>query len=461
MKRGPGRWPGEMVEKTLMDSFLTTDDIVEATGGEIVRRGAGFFSGVSTDSRKISEGDLFIAIKGERFDGHEFVPQALLHANGALIDSRISHDWGKTLIGVKDTLKALQDLARYVRLRKGIRVIGITGSNGKTTTKELTASILSGKFSVLKSEGNLNNHIGLPLSLLNIRDHTVAVLEMGASGPGEIAFLCSIAKPDFGIVTNISPAHIAGFGDLETVRSTKLELLADAKAGVVNADDAFLSEGVGIAGSGNALVRYGIGHKADVRADRIRPSGSGHAFLLRYPDGRSVEADLPLPGLFNISNALAAAAAAFLMGIEPEAVKEAIGSFHGVPLRFEVKEADGIRIICDMYNANPGSMKEALREAAGLKKGRMIAVLGDMLELGAYEAQAHRELGKELSLYGADIFIAVGKGMSLAADEFKGETYRLDSAAEAGLTLRKIWREGDTVLIKGSRRMKMERVLEE
>ena len=442
-------------------AVLTVEDIIAATGGKIVCMNAGSFRGICIDSRKIQEGELFIALKGERFDGHDFLPQALEQGSGALVHSQqTTPRSGKTIIEVRDTLKALQDIARFSRTRKDIPVVAVTGSNGKTTTKELTASILGTQYKVLKNTGNLNNHIGLPLSLTKIRDEDqIIVLEMGASAPGEIRELCGIAIPDYGILTNISRAHLEGFHDMQTVRKTKLELLETVRVAIVNADDRFLMEGIHLSGFKGAILRYGIESPADIRATNITLHEQGTAFQLHSGENQFIEVSACISGMFNIYNLLAAASIGYLFHIDPENIRKAIASFTGVPMRLEFREFNGIKIISDMYNANPASMEAAVRELARIRKGRSIAVLGDMLELGSYEEEAHRELGRFMSGLPIDIFIAVGTRMAFAASEFRGSVYMLGSAEEAGTFLRDVWKTGDTVLIKGSRGMGMERVL--
>ncbi len=449
-------------EGTRAASF-TTEDIIAATGGEILSSGPDSFAGVSIDSRTIRAGELFIALRGERFDGHEFLPDALRKGNGAIIHSGDARGVpGKTVVRVPDTLKALQDIARFHRARHAIAVVGVTGSNGKTTTKELIASILAARFRVLRNEGNLNNQIGLPLTLTKMEaGHEAVVLEMGASAPGDIRDLCRIAKPDYGVLTNIGRAHLEGFGDMETVRETKLELLETVQVAVANADDLFLMEGIRRAGFRRALVRYGNEATADVRAVDPRVSEDGLAFGIRFPDRRTIDVNARLAGLFNVSNILAAASVGYLFGVDPLLMKSAIELFAGVSRRMEIKEYRGMKVICDVYNANPSSMHAALVELARMRKGRAIAVLGDMLELGAYEEEAHRDIGRALSALAVDVLIAAGRRMASAVSEFNGTAYRCERAEEAGAILREVGREGDTVLIKGSRGMQMERVLEE
>jgi UDP-N-acetylmuramoyl-tripeptide--D-alanyl-D-alanine ligase len=449
------------LEEELMQS-LKIEDIITATGGDVIARAKDSFAGISIDSRTVREGELFIALKGSRFDGHAFLYEALKRGSGAIVDTgKAKYVTDKTIIAVQDTLKALQDIGRHMRISIDIPVVGITGSNGKTTTKELISSILETQHKILKNTGNLNNHIGLPLSLTRIsHDDEIIVLEMGASGPGEIRVLCNIAGPDYGVITNIGYAHLEGFKDIETVRKTKLELLDSVKAAVVNADDLFLMEGVNDSGFRGRIVRYGIKNPAEVFADTIQLHEKGSKFTLHLPEGKSIEVNPKISGMFNIYNILAAASVGHLFNIEPERIQNAIDSFAGVPMRLEIKEYDGIKVISDVYNANPISMEEAVKELKRLKKGRGIAVLGDMLELGPYAEEAHKALGTLLSQSAIEVLIAVGPLMTYAASGFTGTVYTLETAQEAGRILKEIWVKGDTVLIKGSRGMKLEKVLE-
>jgi len=443
--------------------ILNIEDILEATNGKVIYGNANAFTGVSIDSRKIREGELFIALKGNRFDGHDFLRQALERGSGAVVNiQRVEPIKGKTFIYVKNTLNALQDIAHHMRLQRGIPVVAITGSNGKTTTKELTASILSTKYRVLKNAGNLNNHIGLPLSLTEISDQDeIAVLEMGASAPGEIKELCHIAVPNYGVLTNISPAHLESFKDVETVRKTKLEILNTVGVAVVNTDDLFMMEGIHKAGFQGKIIKYGIKNPAEIHATDIRLHERGSSCILHAAEYKSVEVNPKISGMFNIYNLLAAAAVGYLFHIDLTYMKKAIDSFSGVPMRLEYREVDGIKVIIDTYNANPASTEEAVKELVRGRKGRTIAVLGDMLELGSYEEEAHRELGRMMSELPIDIFVAVGPNMAFAASEFKGDVYKLQTSPEAGRLLKDIWQKGDTILIKRSRGMSMEKVLEE
>ena len=260
---------------------LTTKEIIEATGGELFSQDSNSFKGVSIDSRTISEGEIFFALRGQRFDGHDFLDEALLKGNGAVVDARhhslprtLSVPKGKVLVYVKDTLRALQDLAYFLRIKRDIPAVAITGSNGKTTTKEMTYEILSTRFKVLKNESNLNNHIGLPLSLTGLTpEDEVIVLELGMNAPGEIRRLCEIAVPSHAIITNIGSAHIGGLGSLDSIKSAKLEILQGLAVAVLNADDSFLMEG--IEEFGGRIITFSVNNDSHVRAENVSATGNG------------------------------------------------------------------------------------------------------------------------------------------------------------------------------------------
>lgn len=446
---------------------LTADTIIEATGGRLLSADSRAFDGISIDSRTIKEGDMFFALRGERFDGHNFLNDALYKADGAVIDSPpVSLPAKKTIIQVKDTLKALQDLAHYRRTRLTIPVVAITGSNGKTTTKEMTHSILSGRFRAFKNKGNLNNHIGLPLSLAEVAsDVEVIVLELGMNAPGEIKRLCEIALPSHGIITNIGAAHIGRLGSRYAIRDAKLEMLNGLSTVVLNGDDDFLMEGV--KDFGGEIITFSINSDSHVMARDIHPTEKGSRFTLVLRDGGKVPVSLKIHGIFNVYNALAASAVCFSLGAAAEDIKSALEAYTAFPMRFEVIEKGGITIINDSYNANPVSVEEALKELSALNKGRTAAVLGDMFELGEFSEDEHRRIGGILHNLGIDVFVAVGEMMSIAAEEAimqrdgKPIVYTFKNAEEAAKNMKDIIKRGDTVLIKGSRSMGMESIAKE
>ena len=440
--------------------LLKLEDIVQATGGRVLCGTSEKFQGISIDSRSIREGELFVALKGDNFDGHDFINTALISGPGALVQSYPAVlPTNKTIILVKDTLAALQALARYLRSKMALPVIGVTGTNGKTTTKELVSSIFGQHHRVLKTTGNLNNHIGLPLCIARMDgDEDIMVLEMGSNRKGDIRELCEIALPDFSVVTNVGPAHLEGFGSLEAVRDTDLEILDYVKVASINADDGYLLEGAKKNYNGR-LITYGMKNTADVYAMDIMLGTKGAGFKLCFSDKRRIAVNLQLSGAFNIYNALAAASAADALGIGLEDIKNGLESFGGVPMRLEIIEMLGALVINDVYNANPASMEEALKELVRLKRKRTIAVLGDMLELGGYAQEAHKKLLRLTSDLKIDVLVAVGPEMARAAEEFKGTCYKSESSDSARSVLLSICREGDAILIKGSRGMRMEKVL--
>ena len=442
-----------------MTGLLKLEDIVQATGGKVLSGTSEKFTGISIDSRNIREGELFVALKGDHFDGHDFINSALVSGSGALVQSSPSElPINKTVILVQNTLAALQALARYLRSTMALPVIGVTGTNGKTTTKELVSSIFGQHNKVLKTTGNLNNHIGLPLCIARMEgDEDVMVLEMGSNRKGDIKELCEIAFPDFSVVTNVGPAHLEGFGSIEAVRDTDLEILAYAKAAAINADDAFLLEGV--KNYNGRLITYGMKNTAHVYAKDIMLGTRGAGFKLCFSDKRRVAVNLQLSGAFNIYNALAAASIADALGIGLEDIKNGLESFGGVPMRLEIMEMLGALVISDVYNANPASMEEALKELVRLKRKRTIAVLGDMLELGSYAQEAHKKLLRLASDLKIEVLVAVGPEMGRAAGEFKGTCYKSENSDSARSILVSIINEGDAILIKGSRGMLMEKVL--
>ncbi len=445
---------------------LTADTIIGATGGRLLCGDLRAFNGVSIDSRTIRENDIFFALRGEKFNGHDFLNDALSRAGGAVIDSFPGAlPVNKTIIQVNDTLRALQDLAHYRRTRLNIPVVAITGSNGKTTTKEMTHSILSGRFKTMKNKGNLNNHIGLPLSLAGVAsDVEVIVLELGMNAPGEIKRLCEIALPSHGIITNLGSAHIGRLGSRYAIRDAKLEILHGLSTVVLNGDDAFLMEGV--KDFGGEIITFSINNDSHVMAKDLHSTERGNRFTLAFRDGGNVPVSLNIHGIFNVYNALAASAVCFSLGITAEEIKSALEAYTAFPMRFEVTDKNGITIINDSYNANPASVKEALTELSVLNNGRAVAVLGDMFELGEFSEDEHRTVGNIVYDLGIDVLAAVGEMMSLAAEEINTKTdskplvYTFKSADEAGKNIKNILKRGDTVLIKGSRSMVMERILE-
>lgn len=450
----------------------TLSEILEPTAGRLLVKGTRYFTGISIDSRTIREGELFIALRGERFDGHDFLEPALKKGGGAVVSCPpVIPVMGKSIIHVDNTLRALQSIARHRRLTRDVKVVAITGTNGKTTTKEMIAEILARDYKVLRSRGNLNNQIGLSLSLTRLNSHRFAVLEMGASRVGDITELSEIARPDICVITNIAPAHLEGFASLDMVRKTKLEIVDYVNTVVVNGVDPYLRPVLPelLSDDRFSVITFGLNAGTDVWAEEIRHLKDGIRFKLHLRDAQAAEIKLRIFGLFNVLNALAAASVCSHLGVPLVNIKGALEEFKGVPMRVEIREMRGATVISDLYNANPASMEEAIKELVRMRQSRAVAVLGDMLELGAYEEEAHRKLGRWLSTHSVDVLITVGELMSYTHEEFNGincmngkrPSYHVNTPHEAREILREIVKSGDVVLIKGSRGMKMERILED
>lgn len=417
-------------------------------------------SGVAIDTRKLKAGDLFVAIKGERVDGHDFLADAKAKgAVAALVTRKVDFDLPQVL--VDDTELALGDLASAVRAQGNVRVIGITGSNGKTTVKTLTASILSRHGRTHVNAGNYNNELGLPLTLLAMpQDTEYAVLEMGAGKPGDIAYLAAIARPDIGLVNTIAPAHLERMGSVEGVAETKgalYQALPVDGVAIINADDAFASFFTGLAGTRRQL-RFALSHKADVGADILDQRVDGSHFLLSTPVG-DAEVQLPLAGRHNIANALAAASIALALDVPLDTIVEGLENVPGVAGRLQLERMPGDwTLIDDSYNANPGSVGAAI-DTLALADGERWLVLGDMAELGENAAALHAGIGEQARQRGIDRLFAVGPLSAAAVKAFgeRGEHFA-DKAALAA-TLKQYMHSGVTCLVKGSRSSGMDQVV--
>ncbi|GFO59744.1 UDP-N-acetylmuramoyl-tripeptide--D-alanyl-D-alanine ligase [Geomonas silvestris] len=449
---------------------FTLEELAQATGGTTLGAAGASATGVSTDSRSVSGGQLFVALRGERFDGHDFICAAAERGVTLfLVDSawQAAHELpaGCSAVVVPDTLKALGDLAAWHRRRFKIKVVGITGSNGKTTTKEMLARILTQTGPGLKTEGNLNNLIGLPLTLLRLTGkERWAVLEMGMSAFGEIDRLAEIAAPDLGIITNAFPAHLETLGSVEGVAKAKGELflrLKDGAYAIYNVDDPLISKCPTHADV-NRLT-FGL-RGAEVSSASIKSLGKkGESFTLRLPN-EEFPVELAAYGRHNIYNALAAAAAAYALGIPGEVIKQGLEDFTPYDKRFQLEEHAGVVLVDDSYNANPASMNAALTTLKEIcDAGRAVAVLGDMLELGLGTEEAHRELGKQaaanverLYLLG-DLATLVAAG-ALEAGMTSDQVLVAQSHEEIARDLLAWLQPGDCVMVKGSRGMRMERV---
>ncbi|RAO75752.1 UDP-N-acetylmuramoyl-tripeptide--D-alanyl-D-alanine ligase [Dyella jiangningensis] len=417
-------------------------------------------TGVAIDTRKLQPGDLFVAIKGERVDGHDYLADAKARgAIAALVTRKIDFDLPQVL--VDDTELALGDLASAVRAQSNVRVIGITGSNGKTTVKTLTASILSRHGRTHVNAGNYNNELGLPLTLLAMpQDTEYAVLEMGAGKPGDIAYLAAIARPDIGLVNTIAPAHLERMGSVEGVAETKgalYQALPVDGVAIINADEAFASFFTGLAGTRRQL-RFGLDHKADVGADILDQRVDGSHFLLSTPVG-DAEVQLPLAGHHNIANALAAASIALALDVPLDTIVEGLENVPGVAGRLQFERMPGgWTLIDDSYNANPGSVGAAI-DTLALAEGERWLVLGDMAELGENALALHAGIGERAHQRGIDRLFAVGPLSAAAVKAFgeRGEHFA-DKPALA-TALKQHLHSGVACLVKGSRSSGMDQVV--
>jgi UDP-N-acetylmuramoyl-tripeptide--D-alanyl-D-alanine ligase len=422
-------------------------------------------TGYSIDSRTIGRHELFFAIKGDRFDGHDFVKAALERGATGAVVSREFAGSGE-LLRVKDPLVALQTLAHKVRQTWGKTVIGVTGSAGKTTTKEAIAQVLATKYRVQKSEGNLNNHFGLPLQVLRLEPETeFYVSEMGMNHAGEIRALAEIAEPDVGVVTNVAPVHLEFFSSIEGIAKAKKELIdALPKDGiaVLNADDEFVGK-FNCARAGRA-VYFGIEGRADVRAANVIDAGGKGSEFEVSAGGRTVRFKLPLVGRHNVYNALAAIATGREHGIELEQAAGALSSLVPSDKRGEIVEIAGATVINDCYNSNPKALKSMVDALMAMPAKRHIVVAGEMLELGPAGEELHRESGRYMAERGVLQLVGVrglAKRMVEAAQDAKMRAQFVESPDEAGEWLAKHVKKGDAVLLKASRGVNLERALEE
>ena len=424
--------------------------------------------GYSIDSRTTRAGELFFAVKGERLDGHDFVQAALDHgAVAAVVGNDQLHRYADTtlLLGVDDTLIALQTLATAVRKLWGKPLVGITGSVGKTTTKEAIAHVLSTRFRVLKSEGNFNNHFGLPLMLLKLEpEHDVAVIEMGMSHAGEIRALARIAQPEIGVVTNVAPVHLEFFDSLAGIARAKYELIESLPAGgtvVLNADDEYVSQfGRDFKGR---VIRYGTNPTADVQAQKIQSRDAGGSeFDIVTAAGRET-ARLPLVGEHNILNALAAVSVALARGLSlPEAVA-ALATLVPADKRGQVLQLGNITVINDCYNSNPKALHAMVDALAKMKASRRIVVAGEMLELGPAGEEMHRAAGRHVAENKIDVLVGVrglAQAMVDSARQAGTAATFVATPEEAGDWLARETRDGDVVLLKASRGVKLEKALD-
>ncbi len=448
---------------------LKIKDIVKACKGELVVGDPETkIKGVSTDTRTLSSGDLFFALTGENSDGHKFLADALLKGAAGIVVSKKVEARCLT-IRVDDTLRALGDLAADYRSRFEPTLVGVTGSVGKTTTKEMIAAVLAPLGPVLKNQGNFNNEIGLPITLLGLASrHKAAVVEMAMRGPGQIEYLANIARPHIGVITNIHMSHIEYLGSIEAIADAKgelLDVLPKDGAAVLNADDAFFDA---LSRRSNAkIISFGESDRADVRAFSVGLDSRGCCqFKVATPSGE-FDVEIPVPGEHNIKDALAAIAVGEFLGISHEDMQNALAKYKPPEKRSNViPTRQGVVVVDDTYNASPASMISALKTLSMMEGGRKIAVLGDMLELGEHALSAHMEVGAAVYESGVDMLFTAGQlGKLIARGAIDAgmpvaNVNEFDDSWQVARELPRKLLEQDVVLVKGSRSMRMERVVE-
>lgn len=443
---------------------LSLQTLSQFAAGTLRGDGARLVTNVNTDSRKITTGEVFVALVGEKFDAHDFIPQVAASGAAAVVVSKVNPAWGTlpcAVIEVGDTLRALQDMARGYRQHHAPLIIGLTGSNGKTSTKDLAAIIMARKCQTRATFGNLNNHIGLPLTLLSLREgDQCCVTEMGMNHAGEIKVLTDIAKPDAGIITNVGMAHIEFMGTQDAIAWEKGTLAANVRAGgvvVLNANDKY-SEVIARHCQGSvSMAGVGCG---DVAASNLRADASGTTFTLDF-GGEKVETRLPILGEHMVGNAALAACMGWRQGIAPADIADALNQAKLTGGRVEPKVVHGIQFIDDSYNANPDSMIAGLRTLSALGTGRRVAVLGRMGELGPIAEAEHRRVGEFAGSLKLDaVFSVGGNEAAWITEASKAVTSEhFPDQATCAARLREWLREGDVVLLKGSRSARMEQVL--
>ena len=454
---------------------LTIKDILKVTKGELITgKEEQICRSFSKDTRKIQEGDCYLGIKGEKFDGNIFWEEAFEKGASTVIVENIhfteenKEKWKqKNIVLVKNTLEALYELAKYKRSLYDIPVIGITGSVGKTSTKDMVASVLSQKYKTLKTEGNLNNNIGLPLTILRLQEEEAMVLEMGMNHFGEIRLLSSIAKPTICIITNIGTSHIGNLGSRENILKAKLEILEGAKDPtiIINNDNDLLHQWYEENKNKRKIKTYGIKNASDINAVNIELKEEGSKYTCQIGK-ETKEVFVPVGGEHFVLNSLCALSVGKELEIEPEKMIKGIKEFQLTKKRMDITELDnGIKIINDAYNANCESMCASLKALATFKDHRKIAVLGDMFELGEFSKELHRKVGKEVYKNKIDILIGSGENTKYMIQEAKKEMkeeniYYLENQEEILLLLKTIAKPGDVILFKASNAMKFHELAE-
>ena len=456
---------------------LTADKVAEICGGTIYNVGCEnkvLFETVCTDSREADNTSMFVAIRGERVDGHSYISNVVKAGCRCVIAERIPLDVkGIAVIVVQDSIRAIRDLAQYIKAQVDIKTVAVTGSVGKTTTKEFISSVLDRKFNLYKTEGNFNSTIGMPMSMLELSQRNdAAVFEMGMSGLGEIEYMSEAAQPDFAVITNIGSSHLEALGSRENIRRAKMEITAGLKNGgtlFLNGDEPLLQ--------GHESDRYNVRYfgmkneECDYFASNIRNTETGLIFDMRTPAGEYKDIEINLAGSHNVYNAMAAFSVGLKMDMSEEAIREGLLSYKAAKMRQNIYNVGGITVIEDCYNASPESMSAAINvlgDTAKAKGGRMIALLGDMRELGTTTATLHAGVGSYLAEKKADYLFTYGElsSSNLADGAVKNgmsekQIFRnpVTDAEAVGKKLLSVLKEGDVLLVKASRGLAAENVL--
>ena len=456
---------------------ILVKDIIEVTKGKLIQGDENeILENFSKDTRQINEGDTYIAIKGGNFDGNRFWKEALEKGAKAVIVQDVDFEKEdlskfncKTIIKVENTLESLYKIAEYKRSLYNIPIIGITGSVGKTSTKDIIASVVSQKFKTLKTEGNNNNNIGLPFTILRLKDEEAAVIEMGMNHFGEISLLTKIAKPTISVITNIGTSHIGNLGSRENILKAKLEILdgMEKPVLVINNDNDLLHEYYENNKDKLEINTYGIENKSDIMAKNIIPEENSSTFSCEV-NKKIEKIKVPVGGEHFVLNALCACKIGEILNIENHKIVEGIEKFELTNKRMDISTLkNGVTIINDSYNASYESMAAALKYLSNIEKGRKIAVLGDMYELGDFSEELHRKVGKEVARNKIDILICAGENSKFIYEEAKkagmddGNCYYFKTKDEVLKCLNPLMKKGDTVIFKASNGMKFYNLVEE
>lgn len=451
--------------------YLSIEEIIIACNGKLLCGDKSqYVKGFSRDSREIKQGDIYVGIKGENFDGNSYYKQALKNgAIGCIIEEHYEKNIDtastKNIIIVKDSIKALQDIATYRRNQYNIPVVAVTGSVGKTSTKDIIANTLAQKYKVLKTEGNKNNHIGLPLTILELENQEIITVEMGMNHLGEISVLTNIAKPNVCVITNVGTAHIGNLGSRENILKAKLEILEGMDENgtvVINNDNDLLHKWAEENKSNYNIITYGIHNSSDYMAHNIKEKETSVEYDINLK-GETYNITVPVSGEPFVYNSLCAMAVAEICNIEIDQAIKGIANFELTKKRMEITKKDGITIINDSYNASYDSMKAALEYLKLTTGNRKIAVLGDMLELGDFEQELHEKVGEEVAKNNIDILITIGERAKHIANKAQEmgikNIYNYTNNEDATKGIKEVLNEGDTVLFKASNSMKLSEII--